>query len=55
MAYSSKTTRDHEVIRKWAEERGGNWEKVYDAGVTPLEDQREVDLSEIEIDLSSGR
>jgi DnaK suppressor protein len=29
----------------------GNWEKVYDAA-TPLEEQREVDLSEIEIDLS---
>jgi len=30
---------------------GGDWEKVYDS-TTPLEDQREVDLSEIEIDLS---
>jgi DnaK suppressor protein len=30
---------------------GGNWEKVYDAA-RPLEEQREVNLSEIEIDLS---
>jgi len=28
----------------------GNWEKVYDAAV-PLEEQREVDLSDIELDL----
>lgn len=35
--------------------RGGDWEKVYDTE-TPLEDQKEVDLSEIEMDLSgSGR
>ena len=39
----------------WADRRSaGNWEKVYDAATT-LEDQREVDLSEIEIDLSSNR
>ena len=30
---------------------GGNWEKVFDAA-TPIEDQREVDLSDLEIDLS---
>jgi len=47
--------REMEKYPDWAGERGGNWEKVYDAGVTSLEDQREVDLSEIEIDLSSGR
>src|SRR5271166_5088141 len=46
--------REMEKYPDWAGERGGNWEKVYDA-VTPLEEQREVDLSEIEIDLSSGR
>jgi len=31
-----------------------NWEKVYDAA-TPLEEQREVDLSDIEFDLPSNR
>ena len=46
--------REMEKYPDWAERRSaGNWEKVYDA--TPLEDQREVDLSEIEIDLSSNR
>jgi len=33
--------------------RGGDWEKVFDAE-TPLEDQREVDLSAIEMDLTSN-
>jgi DnaK suppressor protein len=32
---------------------GGNWENVFD--VTPIEDQREVDLSQIEIDIPSNR
>ena len=32
----------------------GSWEKVYDAA-TPLEEQREVDLSQIEIDLPGNR
>jgi len=32
--------------------RGGDWEKVYDGGV-PLEEERELKLSEIEMDLSS--
>ncbi|HTU22401.1 MAG TPA: TraR/DksA C4-type zinc finger protein [Gemmataceae bacterium] len=46
--------REMEKYPDWADRRSaGNWEKVYDA--TPLEDQREVDLSEIEIDLSSNR
>jgi DnaK suppressor protein len=39
----------------WEDRRGaGAWEKVYDAA-TPLEEQREVDLSELEIDLPSNR
>ena len=47
--------REMEKYPDWAERRSaGNWEKVYDAATT-LEDQREVDLSEIEIDLSSNR
>lgn len=32
---------------------GGNWEKVFDA--SSLEDQREVDLTAIEMDLTSNR
>jgi DnaK suppressor protein len=32
----------------------GNWEKVYEA-TAPLEDQREVDLSDLEVDLPSNR
>jgi DnaK suppressor protein len=44
--------REMEKYPDWADRRStGSWEKVYDAA-TPLEEQREVDLSEIEIDLS---
>lgn len=43
--------REMEKYPDWAEQRSGNWEKVYDSA-TPLEEQREVDLSELEIDLS---
>ena len=47
--------REMEKYPDWADQRsGGNWEKVYDAA-SSLEDQREVSLSEIEIDLSSNR
>lgn len=47
--------RELEKYPDWDDRRqGGNWEKVYDAA-TPLEDQREVDLSEIELDLPSNR
>jgi DnaK suppressor protein len=47
--------REMEKYPDWADRgHGGNWEKVYDAA-TPLEEQREVDLSEIEIDLPSNR
>jgi DnaK suppressor protein len=47
--------REMEKYPDWADRRSvGSWEKVYDAD-TPLEDQREVDLSDIEIDLSSNR
>jgi len=45
--------REMEKYPDWSDRRSaGNWEKVYDAA-TSLEDQREVNLSEIEIDLSS--
>lgn len=46
--------REMEKYPDWADRRSvGSWEKVYDADV--LENQRDVDLSEIEIDLSSNR
>ncbi len=46
--------REMERYPDWASERSGNWEKVYDSPA-PLEEQREVNLSEIEIDLSNNR
>ena len=47
--------REMEKYPDWQDRRGAaNWEKVFDAA-TPIEDQREIDLSEIEIDLSSNR
>lgn len=47
--------REMEKYPDWANHRSvGNWEKVYDAA-SSLEETREVDLSEIEIDLSSNR
>jgi DnaK suppressor protein len=46
--------REMEKYPDWADRRSvGNWDKVYDAD--SLEEQREVSLSEIEIDLSSNR
>ena len=47
--------REMEKYPDWDDRRhAGNWEQVFDAA-TPIEDQREVDLSEIEIDLPSNR
>ena len=46
--------REMEKYPDWAAERAGNWEKVYDAA-RPLEEQREVNLADLEIDLSSNR
>jgi DnaK suppressor protein len=47
--------REMEKFPNWGDQHGvGNWEKVYDAA-TPLEDQREVNLAEIEIDIPSNR
>jgi DnaK suppressor protein len=47
--------REMEKDPDWADRRmAGNWEKVYDAE-TPLEDQREVDLSDLELDLTNNR
>jgi DnaK suppressor protein len=50
-----KCQREMERNPGWAERRShGNWEKVFDVE-KPIEDQREVDLSELEVDLSSNR
>src|SRR5262249_25255633 len=47
--------REMEMYPGLAERRGaGDWEKVSEADA-PLEEQREVDLSDIEMDLSSNR
>src|SRR5262245_19502330 len=46
--------REMERYPGWDRQGGGNWEKVYDAAA-PLEEQREVDLSDLEIDLPSNR
>jgi DnaK suppressor protein len=46
--------REMEKYPDWGAERAGNWEKVYDSA-RPLEDQREMKLSELEIDLSNNR
>ena len=45
--------REMEHYPGWAGGRGGaDWEKVYDAGTSP-DEEREVNISEIEMDLSS--
>lgn len=47
--------REMEKYPEWSDRRSaGSWENVYESA-TPLEEQREVDISEIEIDLSSNR
>ena len=44
--------RDLESHPGWEDSRQRSWENVFDAA-TPLEDQREVNLADLEIDLSS--
>jgi DnaK suppressor protein len=47
--------REMEKDPNWGERQAdGNWEKVYDSPA-PLEDQLEVDLSDLEMDISSNR
>jgi DnaK suppressor protein len=47
--------REMEKYPDWEDRRNpGNWEKVYEAA-SPLEEQREVDLSDLEIDISNNR
>ena len=46
--------REMENYPGWADRRGGvDWQKVSDAE-SPIEEQREVDLSDIEMDLSAN-
>ena len=53
--YCISCQRELERYPDWADRRGGgNWDKVYDVD-SPLEDQREVKLSELEMDLSGNR
>jgi DnaK suppressor protein len=53
--YCINCQREMERFPDWAgRSGGGNWDKVYDVE-TPLEDQREVNLSDLEMDLSSNR
>jgi len=50
-----KCQREMETYPGWGDRRGGvDWEKVSEAE-SPMEEQREVDLSDIELDLSSNR
>jgi DnaK suppressor protein len=44
--------RDLESHPGWEDSRSRSWENVFDAA-TPLEEQREVNLADLEIDLSS--
>ena len=47
--------REMELYGGWGRRAGaGNWEKVSEAEA-PLEDQREIDLTDIELDLSANR
>ena len=45
--------REAERYPDWEDRGAGNWDKVFDA--VPLEEQREVDLTAIEMDLTSNR
>jgi RNA polymerase-binding transcription factor len=50
-----KCQREMEKYPDWQDRRsGGNWEKVFEVD-KPIEDQREVDLSDLEVDLSGNR
>jgi DnaK suppressor protein len=50
-----KCQREMEMYPDWAARRGGvDWEKVSESE-SPLEEQRDVDLSSIEMDLSGNR
>jgi DnaK suppressor protein len=47
--------REMEKDPNWSERQAdGNWEKVFDVE-SPIEDQKEVDLSDLEMDISTNR
>src|SRR5437899_2715605 len=47
-----KCQREVEIYGSWDEERGGqNWDKVSEVD-SPIEEQRDVDLSDLEMDLT---
>jgi len=46
--------REMELYGTWGGGVSGNWEKISDAPMA-MEDQREVDLSDIEMDISTNR
>jgi DnaK suppressor protein len=47
--------REMEKDPNWAQRQsGGNWEKVFDSA-TPIEEQREVNISDLEMDIPSSR
>jgi DnaK suppressor protein len=47
--------RELEKDPNWGQRQAdGNWEKVFDVE-SPIEDQKEVDLSDLEMDISSNR
>ncbi len=47
--------REMEMYGTWSSRSGvGNWEKVSEAEA-PMEEQRDIDLSDLELDLSSNR
>jgi DnaK suppressor protein len=49
-----KCQREMEKHPGWSSHYSGSWEKVFDAE-KPLEDQKEVNLSDLEVDLSANR
>jgi DnaK suppressor protein len=54
-AFCIDCQREAERNPNWVERQpGGNWEKVFDVEA-PLEDQRELRMSDIEMDLNSNR
>jgi len=47
--------REMELYPDWADRRGGvDWQRVSDVE-TPADDHREVDLADLEMDLSANR
>ncbi len=51
--YCIECQREMELNPGWGDDRAGSWDKVYDVQ-TPIEDQREVSLSDLEMDYSGN-